>query len=207
MERLRRSRPDDAVLSPKRRPPTNGRVETARRRPGVDRRSARRHPRVRRGSQRTGRFTSPSSESGVPTAGAVALPALGTDARAPGEPPSIPPATGRAPGDREPDPSAGRGARRRRGARGRARRDGIGRSEGDGDRPRRGRRLPALGRTVRVGLRRAGRRGRWPRACTAPGSTAARWSTTGPTRTCPTCSSAVPNWPTPALAAAAAAST
>ena len=64
----------------------------------------------------------------------------------------------------------------------------------------RGRLLPALGRPVRVGLGRAGRRRPPPRAARHPASTARRSSTTTPTPTCPTCWSAGPSWPRPRVA-------
>ena len=126
-------------------------------------------------------------EDGVPTAGAVALPAPGP-VLSTGRPPDGPRRARPPPCHRQPHPAAGRGAGHRRRAGRRAGGDGLRRGQGHGHRAGRGRHLPPLRGPVRVGL--VPPRWPWPGR---PGCTCSRLdgspagATTGRTPTCPTC--------------------
>ena len=191
MDGLAAARPDDAVLS------EEGVADPARLRP--------------HGCGSSTRSTAPASTArcpatdwavhvalvvdGVPAAGAVALPARGlTLATDPAPPP--PPGWGGPPRvRRQPQPPPGRGPADR-GRPGRRAGDArVGRGQGDGRRARRRRRLRRTAAASTSGTPPP----RWPwpppPACTCPGWTAHRSSTTAPTPTCPTCSSAGPSWP------------
>ena len=170
---------------------------SARRRAGVGRRPARRHPRVLRAapgrlgrprgpgrstaSRSPGRWrcrpsTSRSDRPAPADAARRRRPSPGSSSAGPGRRPSPPP---------WPPSWAPRWSRWARPAPRRG-----------GDHGR-GRRLRPLRRPVRVGLVRAGRGGARPPASTPPGSTARRSSTTTPTPTSPTCSSATRRSPKP----------
>ena len=165
--------------------------------PGVDRRSAGRHPRVQRGAafrlggarraagrRRTGRGSGCAAGAGDHVVDGRAAHAAGGD-RCAASPAGEPDATDRA------RDGAGRGSRRRVGA------DGIGRCEGGGRGPWRGRRVRPHRGPVRVGFGGAGGGGREPPGCTRRASTARRCGTTSRTRGCPICWCAGPIWPRP----------
>ena len=175
---------------------TSGRHRPARPPPGVDRRPARRHPRVRRGPRTDWAVHVALVEDGVPTAGAVALPAPGHW--------SCPPAGTAGGPRRRPDRLRVVVSRSRPPAEALAIADALGaelvemgsagakamavvRGEADV--------YAHSGGQYEWDSAAPGGRGAGRRAARAPASTARRSSTTGPTPTCPTCSSAGPSTP------------
>ena len=168
-----------ALAPGRRRPVRGGRATSAarlQRRPGLDRRPARRHPRVRRGGpRRLGRPRRALGATATPRRrGRRVGPARPRALIAGTDPPAARAAARRrrrtarcgspsaAPGRRRSSTTLAERARRRAGA------DGLGRRQDRRGAPRRGRRLRPRRRPVRVGLRRAGRRGPRRRAARLP---------------------------------------
>ncbi len=190
---LRQHRPDDAVLSEEAAddPPRLGS------RPGLGRRPARRHPRVRRArTHRLGRARRAVGRAATLVAGAVTLPAAGL-AYATAEPAAVPPAP----------------AGPLRLAVSRTRPPAFVRRWPSGSAPSvvpmgsAGVKATSVLRGEADVYLHAGGQYEWdsaapvavarPPACTPAGSTAARCGTTAPTPSCPTCWSAVPSTPVP----------